>query len=303
MTSSETTAYHTGTLAIVGRPNVGKSTLLNRLVGQKVSITSRKPQTTRHRILGIHTSARAQCIFVDTPGFQTRHGGALNRLLNRTVTQVLQEVDVVLWVIEAGRLQAADQLVLDMLRQQQARQAKVCVVLNKADRVENKAALLAFSQELNRQFPFSAIVPVSAKSGKGMEALFDAVTPLLPQQAAFYDEDDITDRNERFLAAEFIREKLFRLLGEELPYDSTVIIDQFSQEGTLRRIAATILVAREAHKAMVIGAGGEKLKQIGTEARQDMEKMFGSKVFLELWVKVKSGWADSEASLRQYGYE
>ncbi|TAK92123.1 MAG: GTPase Era [Burkholderiaceae bacterium] len=301
--TSAGSSYRTGTLAIVGRPNVGKSTLLNRLVGQKVSITSRKPQTTRHRILGIHTSDAAQYIFVDTPGFQTRHGGALNRMLNRTVTQVLQEVDVVLWVIEAGRLQSGDQLILDMLSQQKAGQAKVCVVLNKADRIIDKAALLTFSQELNRQFPFSAIVPLSAKSGKGVDALLDAVTPMLPEQAAFYDADDMTDRNERFLASEFIREKLFRLLGEELPYDSTVVIDQFTQEGNLRRIAATILVARDAHKAMVIGAGGEKLKQIGTEARQDMEKLFGSKVFLELWVKVKSGWADSEASLRQYGYE
>lgn len=300
MTTS--TEFRTGTIAIVGRPNVGKSTLLNRMVGQKVSITSRKAQTTRHRILGIRTIPEAQYIFVDTPGFQNQHGGALNRLLNRTVTQVLQEVDVVLWVIEATRLQKADEVVLELLKNQKDKHAQIVLVLNKLDRIEDKPRLLEFSQALNQQYPFSAIVPVSAKSGKGVENLLAAITPLLPVQPAMYAEDDITDRNERFLAAEFIREKLFRLLGEELPYDSTVVIDQFTQEGNLRRIAATILVERDAHKAMVIGAKGARLKEIGTAARQDMEKLFGNKVFLELWVKVKSGWADSEASLRQYGY-
>lgn len=301
--SSESSAgFRTGTVAIVGRPNVGKSTLLNRLVGQKVSITSRKAQTTRHRILGINTTPTAQYIFVDTPGFQNQHGGALNRLLNRTVTQVLQEVDVVLWVIEATKLHKADEVVLELLQKQSGKHAKVILVLNKLDRIEDKQRLLEFSQALHQQYPFSGIVPVSAKSGKGVDNLLAAVTPHLPEQAAIYPDDEITDRNERFLAAEFIREKLFRLLGEELPYDSTVMIDQFKVEGNLRRIAATILVERDAHKAMVIGAKGARLKEIGTAARQDMEKLFGNKVFLELWVKVKSGWADSEASLRQYGY-
>jgi GTP-binding protein Era len=210
---------------------------------------------------------------------------------------------VVLWVIEATKLHKADELVLELLQKKNTAHARVCLVLNKLDRIEDKARLLKFSQSLNQQYPFNAIVPVSAKSGKGVETLLEAITPMLPVQPAFYPEDDITDRNERFLAAEFIREKLFRLLGEELPYDSTVIIDQFETLPNLRRIAATILVARDSHKAMVIGAKGERLKEIGTAARLDMEKMFGTKVFLELWVKVKSGWADSEASLRQYGYE
>ena len=291
--------FRTGFIAIVGRPNVGKSTLLNHLVGQKVSITSRKAQTTRHRIVGVHTVSDTQYIFVDTPGFQTQHKNALNRTMNRTVTQALQAVDVVLFVIEALRFDARDQQVMGLLTQNRP----VLLVINKIDRLADKAKLLPFIEKISALFPFAAIVPISAQGGKQLSDLLQAVRPHLAQGEPLYNVDDITDRNERFLAAELIREKIFRLVGDEIPYSVSVEIEQFVMEGTMRRISAAIVVDRANQKAILIGKGGEKLKDIATQARKDMEKLFDGKVFLEVWVKVKSGWADDERALKSLGYE
>ena len=291
--------FRTGFVAIVGRPNVGKSTLLNRLVGQKISIVSRKAQTTRHRVTGVLTEGQAQFIFVDTPGFQTRHKNALNRAMNRTVTQVLADVDLVLFVIESGRYGPADEQVVKLLPEG----ARVILVVNKVDLLEDKARMLPFLQKMSAVYPFAEIVPVSAEKGRNTAELLKAAEPYLPEGEPIFDADDITDRSERFLAAEFLREKLFRQLGEELPYGMTVEIEKFEAEPGLRRIHAAIIVDRDAHKAMVIGKGGERLKRIATEARLEMEKLFESKVFLETWVKVKSGWADDERALKSLGYE
>lgn len=300
MTDQETpAAFRCGYIAIVGRPNVGKSTLMNQLIGAKVSITSRKAQTTRHRITGINTTATAQFIYVDTPGFQTRHSNALNRKLNRTVSDTLSGSDLVLFVVEAGNFSGADQQVLDLL----PKDVPAILVINKADQVKDKAKLMPFAQTLAAKHPFAAIVPVSAKLRFQLEALQDEAQKLLPEHAAVFEEDDITDRSERFLASEIVREKLFRLVGEELPYTSTVLIEKFEQEGALRRVFAAVLVERDSHKAMVIGNKGARLKDISTQARLDMEKLFGGPVYLEIWIKVKSGWADNEAGLRAYGYE
>jgi GTP-binding protein Era len=278
---------------------VGKSTLLNHLIGQKISITSRKAQTTRHRITGILTDERGQFVFVDTPGFQTHHKSALNRGMNRTVKGVLNEVDVVLFVVEAQHFDERDQLVLEMLPPG----AKVVLVINKMDYFANKNEALPFIEKLAQARDFVAIVPVSARQDKQLDTLLDAIRPLLPEGDAIYGEDEITDRNERFLAAELLREKVFRFTGEELPYSTSVVIEQFKMEGKLRRIHAAILVDKEAHKAMLIGAKGAKLKEIATQARLDMEKLFDGKVFLEVFVKVKSGWADDERVLKSLGYE
>ena len=288
-----------GLVAIVGRPNVGKSTLLNALVGQKVSITSDKAQTTRHRITGIRTVAETQFVFVDTPGFQTRHGNALNRNLNRTVKSVLSDVDVVLFVVEAGRFGLDDAKVLALLPEDKP----VMLIANKQDEVKRRADLMPWMAAMRERRDFAQFVPMSAKKAADVERLLGIVAPYLPGQAWFYEEDALTDRSERFLASELIREKLFRLTGDELPYSSTVVIDKFEEEGNLRRIAATIVVERDAHKGMVIGDGGMRLKRIGSEARQELERLWDAKVFLELWVKVRSGWADSEEHLRSYGYE
>ncbi|HEY9396556.1 MAG TPA: GTPase Era [Burkholderiales bacterium] len=291
--------FRCGTIAIVGRPNVGKSTLLNALVGQKLSITSRKPQTTRHRLLGILTRAETQFIFVDTPGFQTRHGGSLNRMLNKNVQRSLQDIDAVMWVVEAGTLSEQDRKVAQLL----PADIPAVMVVNKTDRVDDRADLLAFLQRCGEEFDQGAIVPVSAKLSRNTEELLKVLRGLLPEQPAIYPEDELTDRNERFLAAELIREKLFRLLGEEVPYGSAVIIDQFQEEGRLRRIHASIVVEKAGHKAIIIGRGGAKLKEIGTAARIDMERLFDCKVFLEIWVKVRSGWPDDDAMLRRFGYD
>jgi GTP-binding protein Era len=288
-----------GLVAIVGRPNVGKSTLLNTLVGQKVSITSDKPQTTRHRIIGICTEGPAQCIFVDTPGFQTRHGSALNRTLNRTVRGALADVDLVLFVVEACRFTPDDAKVMALLPEGKP----VLLVANKADLVKRRDELLPWLASMRERRDFAEFVPMAATRAADAKRLLAIVTPYLPEQAWFYDADALTDRSERFLASELIREKLFRLTGDELPYSSTVVIDEFKEEGGLRRIAATIVVEREAHKGMIIGDGGERLKRIGSEARQELEKLLDAKVFLELFVKVRSGWAQSEEHLRSYGYE
>lgn len=290
--------FRCGTIAIVGRPNVGKSTLLNHILGLKLSITSRKAQTTRHRLLGIHTTSDTQYLFVDTPGFQQKHINALNRSLNRTVTQVLSEVDVVLFVVEPTHLSEADRKVIALLPEGQP----VILVVNKADLMKDKGKLLPLIEEFSGTFKFTEIVPVSARQDINLDQLLSAIREHLPQQPAIYTEDELTDRNERFLAAELLREKVFRLLGEEVPYAVTVEIEKFEQEGNLRRIHAAIIVDKESQKPMLIGKGGEKLKRISTEARQDMEKLFGGKVWLETWVKVKSGWADDERALKSLGY-
>jgi len=290
--------YRCGTIAIVGRPNVGKSTLLNHILGLKLSITSRKAQTTRHRLLGIHTTEDTQYLFVDTPGFQQKHVNALNKSLNKTVTQVLTEVDVVLFVIEPMHLGEADRLVLKLL----PKDKPVLLVVNKADLMGDKGNLLPLIQDFDQEFPFAAIVPVSAKKNLYLDELMHTIRTYLPQQPAIYGEDELTDKNERFLAAEMLREKVFRFLGDEIPYSVAVEIEQFEQEGKLRRIHAAIIVDKDSQKPMLIGKGGEKLKQISTEARQDMEKLFGGKVWLEVWVKVKGGWADDERALKSLGY-
>ncbi len=291
--------FHTGFVAIVGRPNVGKSTLLNRLIGQKISIVSSKAQTTRHRVTGILTNADAQFVFVDTPGFQTQHRNALNRSMNRTVSQVLSDVDLVFFVIEAGRFGDGDRKVMEVI----PADAKVVLVINKVDQLKDKSRLLPFIDEVRALREFVEIVPLSAERGTNVDALIGAATPLLPTGAPMYAEDEITDRSERFLAAEFLREKLFRLLGDELPYGVAVEIEKFEVEGRLRRIHAAVIVDKAGHKAMVIGRGGEKLKRISSEARVELEKLFDGKVFLEVWVKVKSGWADDERALKSLGYE
>ncbi|MFP3891221.1 GTPase Era [uncultured Ralstonia sp.] len=301
-TSGVPEGFRCGMVAIVGRPNVGKSTLMNALVGQKVSITSRKAQTTRHRITGIQTTDDAQFVFVDTPGFQTRHATALNRSLNRAVTSTLTSVDAVLFVVEAGRYGPDDEKVLSLL----PRETPVILIVNKVDRLDayTRAEMVAvFLQEMAQVFPFKEIVPMSAKNRDDIVRLLGIVRPYLPEGEPMYDPEALTDRSERFLAAEIVREKVFRWTGDELPYSSTVVIDKFETEGRLRRVFVTILVDRDAHKAMIIGAKGAKLKQISTEARMDMEKLFDGKVYLEVWIKVKSGWADNEAGLRAYGYE
>jgi GTPase len=300
-TPSTTTAagFRCGYIAIVGRPNVGKSTLMNMLIGAKVSITSRKAQTTRHRITGIQTLDDAQFIYIDTPGFQTRHSNALNKTLNKTVTNTLDSSDVILYVIEANNFGPADQQVLDLL----PKTVPVILVINKADRAKDKAVLLPFAQQVAAKHDFAAVVPVSAKLRFQLDGLQNEIKRLLPENDPVFGPDDITDRSEKFLASEIVREKLFRFVGDELPYTSTVLIEKFEQEGNLRRIFAAILVERDTHKSMIIGNKGARLKEVSSQARLDMEKLFGGPVYLEIWVKVKSGWADNEAGLRAYGYE
>jgi len=297
--SASTPSFRCGYIAIVGRPNVGKSTLMNALIGAKVSITSRKAQTTRHRITGIQTVEDAQFVYVDTPGFQTRHSNALNKTLNRTVTTTLTAADVILYVVEAGTFGPADQQVIDLL----PKKVPCILVLNKSDRSKDRAALMQFAQDVASKHEFAAVVPVSAKQRFQLDSLEGEIKKHLPEGEAIFGEDDITDRSEKFLAAEIVREKVFRFVGDELPYTSTVLIEKFEQEGNLRRIFAAILVERDMHKAMVIGNKGAKLKEISTQARLDMERLFDGPVYLEVWVKVKSGWADNEAGLRTYGYE
>ncbi|HLX22148.1 MAG TPA: GTPase Era [Usitatibacter sp.] len=291
-------AFRTGTVAIVGRPNVGKSTLLNHIVGAHVAITSRKAQTTRHRIQGIFTDRRAQYIFVDTPGYQTKHTSALNKAMNRTVGQVLSGVDVIVLVIDANGWDERDDPVLRLLPPK----TPVILVLNKVDKASDREHVAATLVAANAKRDFAALIPVSATKGTQVKALLEEVRKRLPEQEAIYGEDEITDRPERFLAAELVRERIFRLLGDELPYSTAVEIEKFEIEGNLRRIAATIYVDRPGHKGIVIGEKGATLKRIGTEARHAMEGLFGSKVFLELWVRVKSGWADNEKALRSLGY-
>lgn len=289
-----------GLIAIVGRPNVGKSTLLNALVGQKISITSDKAQTTRHRITGVRTEGQNQYVFVDTPGFQDKHSAALNRTLNRTVQAALGDVDAVLFVVEAGRFGLPDAKVLALLPAAKP----ALLVANKADAIARKSELLPWLKSMQERHPFAEFVPMSARRPADVQRLLQILGPYLPEQPWHYEPDALTDRSERFLAGEIIREKLFRLTGDELPYGATVLIDQWQQEeGGRVRIAATIVVERDAHKGMVIGGGGERMKRIGSEARQDIQRLLDAPVHLDLWVKVRSGWADDEAHLRTYGYE
>jgi len=295
---------HCGLIAIVGKPNVGKSTLMNALVGQKISITSRKAQTTRHRITGIATRGVTQFVFVDTPGFQTLHNTALNKSLNKTVQGAVGDVDLVLFVVEAGSFTPADARVLSLLKPG----VPALLIANKLDTVHRRAEIAPWLQDMQGRHPFAEFVPMSAKNAKDIERLFGICEKYLPEQPWAYGEDELTDRSERFLASEIVREKLFRFTGDELPYTSTVVIDKFDDEygrnhSRLARIAATIVVERDGHKAMVIGDKGERLKRIGTEARQELERLMDCKVFLELWVKVRSGWADDEARVRSFGYE
>nr|WP_234026795.1 GTPase Era [Melaminivora suipulveris] len=293
-----------GLIAIVGKPNVGKSTLMNALVGQKISITSRKAQTTRHRITGIRTRADTQFVFVDTPGFQTRHGTALNKSLNKAVLGAIGDVDVILFVVEAGSFTLQDAKVLSLLKPD----IPVLLVANKLDTVHRRAEIAPWLKSMQERHPFAEFVPMSAKNKGDIERLLDIARKYLPEQSWWYAEDELTDRSEKFLASETVREKLFRFTGDELPYTSTVVIDKFDEEPSkahkrFMRIAATIVVERDGHKAMVIGEGGERLKRISTEARQELEKLLDAKVFLEVWVKVRSGWADDEARVRSFGYE
>jgi len=288
-----------GLIAIVGKPNVGKSTLLNALVGQKISITSRKAQTTRHRITGMRSIGPTQFVFVDTPGFQTRHSNALNRSLNRTVVGAVNDVDLIVFVVEAGQFNTADAKVLALL----PAGTPAILLANKFDLIHRRGDLAPWLREMQERHNFAEFVPMSANNAKDIERLFGICEKYLPEQPWMYGADELTDRSDRFMAAEIIREKLFRLTGDELPYTSTVIIDKYEEEGNLRRVAATIVVERDGHKGMIIGEKGEKLKRIGTEARHELETLTGGKVFLEIWVKVRSGWADDDARVKTFGYE
>lgn len=293
-----------GLIAIVGKPNVGKSTLMNALVGQKISITSRKAQTTRHRITGIRTREETQFVFVDTPGFQTKHSTALNKSLNKTVMGAIGDVDLILFVVEAGSFTLGDAKVLSLFKPG----IPTLLIANKLDRVHRRGDIAPWLRDMQERHPFTEFVPMSAKKRDDIQRLLGICAPYLPQQPWFYGADELTDRSEKFLASETVREKLFRFTGDELPYTSTVVIDKFDEEpspkfGRFMRIAATIVVERDGHKAMVIGAGGERLKMISTEARQELEKLLNAKVFLEVWVKVRSGWADDAARVKSFGYE
>jgi GTPase len=287
---------HCGFIAIIGRPNVGKSTLMNHLVGQKLSITSRKPQTTRHKISGILTENHYQYIFVDTPGFQKQYVNKMNTLLNQSVITSLKDVDVIVLVVEAGIFNEGDELVLSLL----PKSANVILAINKQDQIKDKMELNRFVKEISKKYKFNAVVPVSAKHHLGIDNLLAAAKQYLPQGPFLYDEDQLTNRSNKFLASEIIREKLFRYLGEELPYSLTVEIDEFKEEDKLYRIAATVIVDKDNQKGIVIGKDGEKLKKVSTEARLDMEKLFEHKVFLQVWVKVRSGFADTVKFLKQF---
>ena len=314
------TSFRSGYIAIVGRPNVGKSTLLNHLIGQKISITSRKAQTTRHRINGIYSDDNTQFVFVDTPGFQMKHLNALNRGMNRVVTNSLRDVQVVLYVLEAMRFDERDAEVLKLL----PKNRPVILVINKIDEIADKGQLFDFAERIADEFRqrllpvegaveveddemnfegFADIVPVSAKFGKKIEELRETLRSFLPEGGLIYDPDDITDRSEKFLASEILREKVFRFTGEELPYSVSVVIEEFKMDKKLRRISAAILVDKEAHKVMLLGKKGDKIKEIATQARLDMEKLFDGKVFLEVFIKVRSGWADDTRMLQTLGYE
>ncbi|UOD49580.1 GTPase Era [Orrella daihaiensis] len=291
--------YRCGYVALVGRPNVGKSTLTNALIGAKVSITSRKAQTTRHRIMGVLTRDDAQFVFVDTPGFQTRHGGAMNKMMNRVVSQTLADVDVVLFLVQAGQWSAADESLLAML----PKDAQVIMVLSKTDLVKDKATLYPFTATVAAKFPFRAVVPVSAVKDRQLDDLLNEIARHLPVNQPYFDEEVLTDRPMRFLVAELIREKIFRLVGDELPYGCTVVIEQWEESANNATIHACVIVQRESHRPILLGAKGTHMKRIATEARQDIAKLLDKPVHLEVYIKVKKGWTDRQSSLREFGYE
>jgi len=297
---NDTSNTYAGLIAIVGRPNVGKSTLLNALLGQKISITSKKPQTTRHRILGILTEENRQAILVDTPGLHTEEKRAINRLMNRAASSSIAEVELIMFLVEGTHWTQDDELVLSKVKQSGA---PCILVVNKTDNISDKDELLPHLQKLGEMHEFRDIVPISASKGHGVDTIHKLCLASLPQGGFWFDEDQVTDRSSRFMASEIIREKLIRFTGDELPYSITVEIEQFKMdEKGIIHINALILVERDSQKRMVIGNRGERLKTIGQEARRDMENLFESKVFLETWVKVKSGWADDERALRSLGY-
>jgi GTP-binding protein Era len=295
------TLFRSGYVAIIGRPNVGKSTLINRVLGQKLCITSRRPQTTRHRILGIKTTEQGQFIYVDTPGLHSDNKKAMNRYMNRAAASSIEDVDVVLFVVEGLKWTDEDQKVLKRL--QNDAKAPVILVLNKADKLADKAALLPQIETLSQQFDFAAVVPISARKGMNTDLLEQEITKLMPEGELIYDEDQLTDRSSRFLAAEIVREKLFRFLGQELPYSLTVEVELFEEDDGMYRIGAVVYVERSGQKSIVIGKKGEQLKLIGKEARLEMEQLFGCKVFLQIWVKVREGWSDNERMLKNLGYQ
>lgn len=288
-----------GYVAIVGRPNVGKSTLLNHILGLKLSITSRKPQTTRHQILGVKTEGDIQAIYVDTPGIHQRRGTAINKYMNRAATSVLNDVDLILFVVQARKWTDEDQAIIEKLG---SVDCPVVLVINKMDKLESKKQLLPLIDELSGHFDFSEVVPVSALNGVNVDVLEEKIAHMLPANEHFYPDDQLTDRSMRFLASEIIREKLIRELGQELPYTSTVDIDKYSEEKDIIRIHATIYVESAGQKAIIIGKKGARLKSIGTKAREDISKMAGQKVYLNLWVKVREGWSNDERALRGLGY-
>jgi len=294
------TNFRSGYVAIIGRPNVGKSTLINRILGQKLCITSRRPQTTRHRILGIKTNDSGQFIYVDTPGMHSDNKKAMNRYMNRAAAASIEDVDVILFVVEGLKWTDEDKRVLKRL-QQDAR-APVILVLNKADKLDDKAALLPQIEDLAAQFEFAAVIPVSARKGMNTDILEQEITKLMPEGEMIFDEDQLTDRSSRFLASEIVREKLFRYLGQELPYSLTVEVEQFEEEEGMFRIGTVVYVERSGQKSIVIGKKGEQLKLIGKDARLEMEQLFGCKVFLQIWVKVREGWSDNERMLKNLGY-
>jgi len=293
------TSYRCGYVAIIGRPNVGKSTLLNHILGMKLSITSRKPQTTRHQILGVKTGKNVQTIYVDTPGMHQRRGSAINKYMNRAATSVLGDVDVLLFVVQAAAWTDEDEAVLQRLENISA---PVILIVNKIDMLNDKQELLPFITKLSSKFKFEEIIPVAAVKGENINQVETAVAKLLPEGTAFFPEDQVTDRSMRFLAAEIIREKLVRELGQELPYTSTVHIDKYDEDGKLVRIHATIFVESKGQKAIIIGSKGSRLKSLGTKARKDIESMLNNKVYLNLWVKVREGWSNDERALRGLGY-
>jgi len=299
MTSSNPEPSRCGYVAIIGRPNVGKSTLLNYLLGMKLSITSRKPQTTRHQIIGVKTTENVQVIYVDTPGIHQRRGTAINKYMNRAATSILNDVDLIVFVVQVKQWTDEDKSIIEKLK---AVSCPVVLVVNKMDMLTNKKQLLPEISKLSAYYDFAEIIPISALNGVNIDALEEKIAPLLPENDHFYPGDQVTDRSMRFLASEIIREKLIRELGQELPYTSTVDIDKYDEDPDIVRIHATIYVESAGQKAIIIGKKGARLKSIGTAARQDISKMIDSKVYLNLWVKVREGWSNDERALRGLGY-
>jgi GTP-binding protein Era len=291
--------HRCGYIAVVGRPNVGKSTLTNALIGSKITIVSRKAQTTRHRIQGVLTREDEQFVFVDTPGFQTRHGGAMNVMMNRVVTQTLADVDVVLFLVEAGKWSPGDAKLLSLLHNPE----RTILVISKIDQIKNRDELYPFVSKITALYNFAAIVPVSSTKRHQLDQLLDEVAKRLPENEPFFEADTLTDRPMRFIAAELIREKIFRLVGDELPYGCTVMIEQWDETDKGVAIAACVIVERESHRPILLGVGGSHMKRIASEARQDMAKLLDKPIHLEVYIKVRKGWADKAASLRDLGYE